>query len=213
MNKRLKSAADLHSHVPPDWYYRSIKENIFQRFWHTRRFEEVAKLIEPSGGRILDIGSADGTFSKVILDKSKADELVGIDVLKTSVDWANRHWRRNRKMKFKLGDAHKLNFKTQSFDAVFMLEVLEHIYQPKNVLKEIKRVLKRKGYAVFLVPSDSILFKAVWFIWTKFRGKIWEHTHIQSFRNNYLSRLVKNAGFKIEEDRKFYSKLEWEKAA
>ncbi|KKS10939.1 MAG: hypothetical protein UU67_C0091G0005, partial [Candidatus Daviesbacteria bacterium GW2011_GWB1_41_5] len=38
-------------------------------------------MIEPAGGKILDIGSADGTFTKVIIEKSKATKVVGIDVL------------------------------------------------------------------------------------------------------------------------------------
>ena len=77
MADKLKLAEELHENIPPDWYYRSIQENIFQRYWHKRRFEEVGALIEPTGGRILDIGSADGVFTKVILDKSKASKIIG----------------------------------------------------------------------------------------------------------------------------------------
>lgn len=200
--RRIKFAADLHENVPPDWYHRSIKENLLQRYWHTRRFEEVGKLIEPTGGKILDLGSADGVFSKVIYDNSGA-EVLGLDVLKSSVDWANKHWKKYPKMRFKVGDAHRLDFKPNTFNAVFALEVLEHVEDPKEVLTNVKKVLKKGGYAVFLVPSDSDLFNLVWWIWTKFRGKIWDHCHIQSFRNNYLPRLAKKVGLKVEVDKKF----------
>src|SRR5258708_25323875 len=118
MANDLKAAAILHQNVPPDWYFSSMKRNKFQKFWHEARFKEVAKFIEPTNGKILDIGSADGMFTKVILDKSKAKEIIGIDVLKTSVDWARKHWHKNKELKFKLGDAHKLDFKANSFDAV-----------------------------------------------------------------------------------------------
>lgn len=203
MDNDLKFAAHLHEHVPPDWYYRSIKENIFQRYWHKRRFDEVSKMIEENNkGIILDIGSADGTFTNVILQRSKAKKVTGIDVLEKSVDWANKHWD-SEKLKFQLGDAHKLNFKPDTFDAVVALEVLEHVKEPKKVLREIKRVLKKGGYAVFLVPSDSILFKIIWFFWTKSRGKIWQDTHIQTYRNDYLVKISKGVGFKIEESKKF----------
>lgn len=202
MKKGIHDAAHLHEHVPPDWYYRSIRENLLQRYWHGRRFEEVGKLIERSGGKILDIGSADGCFTKTILDKSGADLVIGIDVLKSSVDWANKHGK-DKRMKFEVGDAHKLKFPGNSFDGVFALEVLEHVADPEDVLKEIKRVLKRGGYAAFLVPSDSALFNFVWAIWTRFRGKIWDHTHIQSFKNGYLSKLAKRVGFDVEVDKKF----------
>src|SRR3990167_1657228 len=200
-----KSAVELHEHVPPNWYYQSLRVDPLQRYWHKRRFEEISKLIEPVKGTVLDIGCADGMFSKVILDKSKAQKLVGIDVLKTSIAWANKHWAKGGKMKFMVKDAHKLDFASSSFDAVVALEVLEHVHKPLEVLKEVKRVLKKGGYGIFLVPSDDLLFRVVWFLWLHFypRGWVWRETHIQTYRNNFLPAICKKAGFKVEVDRKF----------
>ena len=200
-----KSAVELHEHVPPNWYYQSLRVDPLQRYWHRRRFEEISKLIEPVKGTVLDIGCADGMFSKVILDKSKAQKLIGIDVLKTSIAWANKHWAKGGKMKFMVKDAHKLDFASSSFDAVVALEVLEHVHKPLEVLKEVKRVLKKGGYGIFLVPSDDLLFRVVWFLWLHFypRGWVWRETHIQTYRNNFLPAICKKAGFKVEVDRKF----------
>ncbi len=205
MSKKVESAADLHENVPPNWYYESLKVDPLQRYWHKRRFEEIGKLIDPVNGTVLDVGSADGMFSKVILDKSKASKLIGIDVVKSSVDWAKKHWKRNKRMKFMIGDAEDLKFKANTFDAVFCLEVLEYVYLPKKVLKEFKRVMKKGGYGIFLIPSDSFLFRTIWFLWLHFypRGWVWKETHIQTFRNNYLPKVCKEAGFKVEKDKKF----------
>ncbi|CAN5303985.1 hypothetical protein BH10PAT1_BH10PAT1_1660 [soil metagenome] len=201
----LSDAAELHKNVPPDWYFSSIKRNKFQKYWHNRRFNEVAKFIEPNGGKILDIGSADGMFTKVILDKSEAKEIIGIDVLKSSVDWANKHWKKTKALKFKLGDAHKLNFKANTFDAVFALEVMEHVFKPRDVFREIKRVLKKNGYVIILVPSDNFLFKIIWWFVTNFWwAKIWQDCHVQSFNEKQsLAHELKKAGFKVEVDDKF----------
>lgn len=200
-----KSAAELHANVPPDWYFSSIKRNLFQKYWHTSRFAEVTKFIEPVNGKILDIGSADGVFTKVILSKSKAKEVIGIDVLKKSVDWANRHWSKNKKMKFKIGDAHKLNFKSNTFEAVFALEVMEHVFKPQVVLQEIKRVLKKNGYVIILVPTDNFLFILIWWFVRKFWwAKIWQDCHVQSFSNkNNLAKEVEKSGLKVEIDHRF----------
>jgi 2-polyprenyl-3-methyl-5-hydroxy-6-metoxy-1,4-benzoquinol methylase len=207
MNKQkdLKTTADLHEDVPPNWYYESLKVDPLQRYWHKRRFEEIGKLIDPVKGEVLDVGSADGMFSKVILDKSKASKLIGIDVVKSSVDWAKKHWKRNKRMKFMIGDAEDLKFKTNIFDAVFCLEVLEHVYYPKKVLKEFKRVMKKDGYGIFLVPSDNLLFRVIWFLWLHFypRGWVWKETHIQTYRDNALPKACKEAGFEIEKEKKF----------
>lgn len=198
-----KSAAELHRDVPPDWYFRSIRENFLQRYWHKRRFEEIGSMIETVSGSVLDIGSADGVFTKVILNKSKAKKIIGIDVLESSVDWAKKHWVKNKKMKFMVADAHELPFDVNTFDAAFSLEVLEHVFDPVKVLNEVKRVLKTGGYAIFLVPSDSTMFKIVWFLWGLWRGKIWKDTHIHTYKNNYLLTINEKAGLDIVEDKKF----------
>lgn len=203
MKNIQKTASELHKDVPPDWYYQSIRENVFQRFWHKRRFREVSKMITPVKGKVLDVGCADGVFTKVILDKIKASQIVGVDVLKTSVNWAKKHWRKSKKMKFMIADTHKLPFKTNSFDAVFSLEMLEHVFEPGKALKEMRRVMKRGGYGIFLVPTESLLFKIVWFLW-RFSGRmVWKDAHIQDYRNKSLLQLIKQCGFKIEKSKKF----------
>lgn len=201
----MEEAIKLHKNTPPNWYFQSLQIDPFQKYWHSSRFREVSKLVEPTGGVILDIGSADGMFSKVIFDRAKAQKFIGMDVIKSSVDWANKHWKKQKKMKFVLGDAHKLDFKSGAFDAVFAMEVLEHVVDPKKVLSEIRRILKKGGYGVFLVPSDNLLFRMVWFLWLHFypRGWVWRDTHIQTYRNNYLLKVCKSAGFKIEVHKKF----------
>jgi ubiquinone/menaquinone biosynthesis C-methylase UbiE len=201
----MKTAAELHQNVPADWYFSSMKRNIFQRYWHTRRFGEVEKFIEPTDGKILDIGSADGVFTKVILDKSQAKEIIGIDVLATSVAWANKHWSKVEQLKFKVGDAHNLKFKSNTFNAVFALEVMEHVFNPQDVFKEVKRVLKKNGYFIVLVPSDNFLFNLIWWFVTHFWwARIWQDCHVQSFSaKQSLATELRKAGFKIEVDHKF----------
>lgn len=43
------------------------------------------------------------------------------------------------------GDAHRLPFKDACFDVVIILEVLEHLQEPKTAISEINRVLRPEG--------------------------------------------------------------------
>lgn len=194
---KLSEAVILHRNVPPDWYQRGIKENIFQRFWHNRRFKNVGKLIEPSGGKILDIGSADGTFTKILLDYSRADLVVGVDILPSSISYAQKRFSKNKKLKFKVADAEKIPFKNEEFNAVFCLDTIEHFLNPQKVLKEIRRVLKEGSYVIFLVHTESLLFKIIWFFWENTRGWIWKGTHVQKFDRGKLRNLIEDLGFKV----------------
>ncbi len=204
MNTSTKSAAQLHENVPPDWYFQSMKINLGQRYWHNRRFSTVIALSERVNGKILDIGCADGVFTNEIAKKTKAKKVIGIDVLKSSVDWAKKHWSKKKNLSFKVGNAHELTYPDNSFGAVYALEVLEHVPEPLKVLKEVKRVLAPQGYAIFLVPSDNKLFQGVWFLWTKFwRGRIWDDCHIQSYKDHSLGKLAKKAGLSVEVDDTF----------
>lgn len=200
---KLSKAAILHRNVPPDWYQRGIKENIFQKFWHSRRFSEVGKLIENTDGKILDVGSADGTFTKVILDQSKANLVIGIDILPSSVSYAQKRFSKNKKLKFLIADAEKMSFKEGAFNAVFCLDAIEHFFDAPKVMTQIRKVLKKNGYVVILVHTESLLFRIIWFFWENTRGWIWRGTHVQNFSGEKLRKLIKEAGFEILVEKKF----------
>lgn len=196
MNKLQKKAEELHRDVPPDWYESSIRTNVLQRFWHTRREIEIQKWSTPVKGIVLDIGCADGYFSSIILGATRAKRLVGIDVLRASVAYAKKRYSTSRAMSFKVADAHSLPFRNNAFSAVFSIESLEHILQPERALAEMYRVLKKNGYILILIPSENKLFKAIWFVWTQFKGKVWKHSHVHVFQPSELPALIKRAGFR-----------------
>ena len=46
---------------------------------------------------------------------------------------------------FLMGNVYNLPFKSGMFDVVLMIEVLEHLSDPKRAVNEVKRVLKEEG--------------------------------------------------------------------
>lgn len=199
-----QAAIDHHNRVPPDYYQSSIRTNLGQRFWHHARFKEALTLVEEdSKSEILDIGSADGTFSEVLFNKIRPKRLVGIDVLESSVNYANNRFSGTKNMRFVVADAHALPFKKEEFSVVFCLEVLEHVFNPEQVIKEIKRVLKPGGYVIALVPSENMLFKIIWWFWTKMKGRIWNVAHVQEFGHHSLRQVFLAQGFTVDNDYSF----------
>ncbi len=201
----LKKAAEIHKNVPPDWYFSSMRTNFCQNFWHRTRIEHIKNLIKyRKNCKVLDIGCADGMFTEVIANSTGAKEIIGIDALETSIKWAKKHFKSDKRFKFEVADIHRLKYKNESFDFVFALEVLEHVLKPNDALLEIKRVLKIGGEGIFLVPTDTLLFRFIWFFWTKFfKGKIWDDCHLQSYRSNLLVKMCTDAGFDIVNEDRF----------
>lgn len=199
MSHQHKSLLEIHEDVPADHYDKGIKRNAFQKYWHWRRFREVLSKITPVEGAVLDVGCHSGTFTRAVLSKIGSKDIYGVDVSHSAISLAKKRIPYGH---FEVGDAAKLPFKSEFFEAAFCLEMLEHVDDPMAVLNEIKRVLRKGSKLYVLVPSDNKLFKLVWFLWTMYYPH-WRHAHVQSYNKNILEEVLKKIGFKVLEARTF----------
>lgn len=197
--KHNKSLLERHEDVPSDHYDLAIQNNWFQKYWHWRRFLEVDKYITPVSGKVLDIGCHSGLFTQRVIKKTSSHEIYGIDLSPKAIEGVKQ---RIPFGNFKVADAQDLPFADNSFDAIFCLEVIEHVDDPEKVILGIKRVLKKRGYGVILVPTDNLLFKFIWFLWN-LKYKVWSHTHVQSFTNSKLEDLIEMNRLKITHSKIF----------
>jgi len=60
---------------------------------------------------------------------------------------------KNKFDEFILADARCLPFRQESLDIVVLSEVIEHLITPSVALKEVKRVLKKRGFLVLSFPN------------------------------------------------------------
>lgn len=196
-----KSLLEIHEDVPADHYDKGIKHNLFQKYWHWRRFVEVLKVLKPIEGPILDVGCHSGTFTEHLLKKVQTKKVYGIDISSPAIKLAKKRLPFGN---FQVADVAKLPFKDNFFEAAFCLEVLEHIDDPVTALKEIRRVLKKGSKLYILVPSDNKLFKVIWLLWTLYYPH-WRHAHVQSYSKATLENLLTQIGFKVVQVKSFNS--------
>jgi len=117
-----------------------------------KRFQEKLLTIftnEDQNTSLLDAGCGEGFISNYIYDQTKIKNITGIDINKDSLAFAKSN---NKNIKYKKGDIYKLGFKDEEFDIVITLEVLEHLTNPSQALKEIIRVAKNK--IIISVPNE-----------------------------------------------------------
>lgn len=166
-----------------------------------RTFTERLKRIQErlgKKGKLLDVGCALGDC---LLEAKKLGwkEAEGLEV----ADYAYK-FAKNRKLNVHKGILEKAKFKENSFDVVTYQDVIEHIPDPIDELKKVKKILK-KGGIVFLVTPD------IRGLWHRFLGRLWYHykpgEHIMYFSQDTLAKALKKAGFKDIETRRTYHVL------
>lgn len=99
---------------------------------------------------ILSVGCNTGGLERVILREKPGSVVYGIDIQAETVRRA-----RQKGVIARVGTAEKLPYEDRFFDIVILSEVLEHVFDPKKVMKESLRVLKREGLVIGSVPHPE----------------------------------------------------------
>jgi SAM-dependent methyltransferase len=132
-------------------------------------------------GDLLDIGCGEMQYKELIESNVKLTSYTGMDIenpiyqkeIQPDVFW----------------DGKEIPLKENSYDSAILIEVLEHVPEPQEVLDEISRVLKEGGKLLITVP----------FLWNL------HDTPNDEFRYTpfSLARFIEKAGFEVIEMKRF----------
>ncbi len=142
--------------------------------WFINREKHSKKVIEKaegllnlidikSGQNYLEIGCGSGAVARYVSKKYKLN-VTGTDIDKDQILLARRDSTHIKNITFLEADATNLPFKDKSFDIVLSVNVLHHISNWMDALKEINRVLRSNGYFIL----EDLFFPE----WTEKIGKI-----------------------------------------
>ncbi|MEE1963931.1 methyltransferase domain-containing protein [Allomuricauda taeanensis] len=111
--------------------------------------------IFPKDSLVLEAGCGVGAQTKIIATKNPDSNFVSIDLSEDSIREARRMIESLgiTNVKLKQADIYKLPFEDETFDSVIICFVLEHLHNPIQALKELKRVL-RKGGTMIAIEGD-----------------------------------------------------------
>jgi SAM-dependent methyltransferase len=114
-----------------------------------------------AGGDILDLGCSSGSFLNTL--KGGSWKLHGVEFSPAA---ARAAIERTGAEVF-VGDVLDAPFKAESFDAITCFDVLEHVYQPLQVLEKVRQWLKPGGIFYVLVPNidsaEARVFQSYWY--------------------------------------------------
>lgn len=180
-------ATEIERHYPAEGYsVPEVPDEIPPAFrWRLRQIE--ARRPE---GRLLDVGCGNGLFLAYAL-RSGWDGY-GLDNSPGGVQEVQK----------RLGDRVALTtlleagYPPGSFDIVCLFEVLEHLPDPIDHLREIRRILKPQGWVFLSIPNFASLERWIF-------GKWWAGLdaprHFQQFTPESLRYCMETAGLEVAE--------------
>jgi SAM-dependent methyltransferase len=137
-------------------------------FFYEYKVKDLAGIIkefgwEDEGLSILDFGTGIGNSLDFFIKYFPGAHLFGVDVSEESLRIAQNKYQ--RRITFNIFDGVNLPFEDEKFDVVFAACVFHHIEKEKHaqVLREIKRVLKKNGALVIFEhnPLNPLTVRAV----------------------------------------------------
>jgi len=115
-----------------------------------RRLNLIRRYVNLDNARVLDIGCGIGTYVKKLRDL--AERAYGIDVDPARV-------RRSGTGSLAVAVSERLPFASGSLDMVLLNEVIEHVRDDRETLREACRVLKPGGHIVIYAPNRLYPFE------------------------------------------------------
>jgi SAM-dependent methyltransferase len=150
--------------------------------WLPRR-EELLRL--KPGGAVLDLGCGSGGFLATL--KGPSWKLYGIEMSQSAANMA----RSRCGAEVFVGDVLDAPFSPGSFDAITAFNVMEHVYEPNEVLARVAKWLKPDGVFYTMMPNiDSAgarIFRSYWYALELPR-------HLYHFSPTTLKMLARSSG-------------------
>lgn len=194
------SMAELPLYYPHDYeaYQQPMEEMTSAHAWHVNRMWEMqvdyVERFKPSRGRLLDIGCATGEF--LFTAKKRGWQVQGLEMIKQTAQIARQRFN----LDVTIGTIETAELPDNSFDAITLWDVLEHLPDPVDALHRCQRLLKRDGIILMSIPNlasfDRYLLGRSWIGWDAPR-------HFTLFTTGTLKEAFAKAGFAMLDNRCF----------
>jgi len=159
----------------------------------TERLSWLNRFKKPPGD-FLEVGCATG--ANLLAAKESGWKTTGVEISEFASTFAIRRLRLN----VITGNLEDCGFLDESFDAIGMYEVLEHVPSPMEMLREVRRILKKRGILAIDVPDFGSRLSR------NLRANFLHLSppeHLYHFTASTLKALISKAGFDVLRLRRF----------
>lgn len=156
-----------------------------------------SKILKHDNLKVLDIGCSNGFKTKMLFDKyENIIKIDGIDVDEKAIDEAKKDFLNNTKYRFELKSIDDLEL-NDKYDIINLSYVLQHLENPKEVLKKLRNMLTDRGVIIIKVPDDSFKFcypnnDILKEIFDLYENEIMRKSSITRYTDRYIGKKVYN---------------------
>lgn len=141
--KRINNA--FYDELGQQWHTAFDHPIALLRAENTLRNPWLAQLITPKS-KVLDVGCGGGFLTNYLA--SMGHQVSGVDLSSKSLEIA-KQGDATKKVVYQIADAKRLPYDNETFDVVSAMDILEHIENPAEAIREASRVLKPSGKFFF----------------------------------------------------------------
>ena len=151
--------------------------------------------IQPAGKRLLDVGCAGGAFPAAARDAGFAVE--GIEPNR----WLGQYAQTTYGIPVHQGVLKPGMFPPESFDVVTIWDVIEHLADPHDALRNIRALLRPDGYLWLNYPdAGSIMARLLGWRWP-----FWLSVHLHYYTRRTIESQLRRAAFTV-----CYTRAHWQ---
>ncbi len=136
--------------------FYKLLDLLLLRAWHVKRELDKWQKTAPQNAKILDGGAGFGQYTHHMSGFSCDPDILAVDVKQEQVDDCNDFFKKIGKDKVHFVKDNLVTFKKDNeFDLVICIDVIEHIEEDVQVMKNYYDSLKPGGMLLISTPSDQ----------------------------------------------------------
>ena len=150
---------DLGKYYRSDYQPYSSRYNFLTEKFISHRTKKEARLFKKwnkGARRLLDVGCSFGKYMKDMRDYGKFS-VVGVELSGEMSDFGREKFG----LDIRQGNLLEQNFDNCSFDIVVLSHVIEHLYNPKEIVEEIYRILSPSGLVFIKTPNIDTFERSI----------------------------------------------------
>ena len=130
-----------------------LRSNFFIRWIERKRVNKIVEFIQATPtDTVVEVGCGAG----VVLEKFPAGHLIGLDLSGYILQKAKSRLA-NRNTDLMQANAEMLPLPGEAFNKLVCTEVIEHVVEPRNVVKELSRIATSDATIVITIPNENLI--------------------------------------------------------